>query len=372
MDLTIESSLLRYAASVSGSVTPTRTTLPVLCNVLISAAPNGKLQISGTNAETSITNWVTAQVTQPGEITVPEDLFSKLLSEFETGKEVHLSAGKNMILKVECGTVCTEIKGIAPEEFPVVVMEKLGSGSIIPATEFKKLIQQVGLAASSDADKAGVLAGIHFGMNGTELTAAATDQYRLARKTIAVANGYPGSFVVPAAALDKVARAMNTVNPDVEIHVVGGSKVVWNVPGKLQVISSQLAGSYPKYQSIIPTAPAQTTIVVDRRKMLTASKTVKIFSDLGAGLATLAVSRGQVSYSSFEDTSGNANVVVENEEVSGADVSVSLNARFFQEAIEAFVGDTLAIGLNGVFGPVLVTSPKEEKLTQLLMPMRLQ
>ena len=147
IDLTVESSLLGYALSTGGSVSPSRTTLPVLSNVLLKAE-KGKLQVSGSNAETSITAWISAEIKEEGVITVPEDLFSGIVKSLAAGQEVRLKELPNMSLQIECGPVNTAVKGISAEEFPNVLVEKLGYGSLIPAVEFKKIIRQVGLAAS--------------------------------------------------------------------------------------------------------------------------------------------------------------------------------------------------------------------------------
>ena len=88
IDLTVESSLLGYALSTGGSVSPSRTTLPVLSNVLLKAE-KGKLQVSGSNAETSITAWISAEIKEEGVITVPEDLFSGIVKSLAAGQPTY-------------------------------------------------------------------------------------------------------------------------------------------------------------------------------------------------------------------------------------------------------------------------------------------
>ena len=368
IDLTVESSLLGYALSTGGSVSPSRTTLPVLSNVLLKAE-KGKLQVSGSNAETSITAWISAEIKEEGVITVPEDLFSGIVKSLAAGQEVRLKELPNMSLQIECGPVNTAVKGISAEEFPNVLVEKLGSGSLIPAVEFKKIIRQVGLAASPDASKGGILQGINFTMNGTSLTAAATDQTRLAIKTVSVQNGYPSSFAVPAASLDRVVKSMNTVMPDFQLHVVGNSQVVWNVPGKMQIITSQLAGRFPDVQRVIPQKESATNFRVNKREMLSACNLVELFASQGSGLATLSATPEKIRLMTAEETVGNADYGVEGKGFTGAPVRVFLNARNFRDSVESFTGDEVMVCLNGDRGAVLLKAADEEKLTHLMMPM---
>ncbi len=368
IELTVESSMLGYALTTAGSVCPTRTTLPVLGNVLLKAE-KGKLQVSGSNAETSITAWISAEVKEEGSITVPEDLFSGIVKALAAGQEVRLKELPNMALEIECGPVKTAVKGIAPDEFPNVLVEKLGSGSLIPAAEFKKIIRQVGLAANSDASKGGILQGINFTMNGGTLTAAATDQTRLATKIVAVQNGYPSTFSVPAASLDRVVKSMNTVMPDVQLHVVGNSQVVWNVPGKLQIITSQLAGKFPDVQRVIPQKPSRTNFRVNKREMLSACNLVELFASQGSGLATLFATSEKIRLMTADESVGNADYDVEGKEFTGEAVKVNLSARNFRESIESFSGEEVQICLNGAQGAIVLKAADEEKLTHLMMPM---
>lgn len=368
IDLTVESSLLAYALATGGSVSPSRTTLPVLSNVLLKAE-KGKLQVSGSNAETSITAWISAEIKEEGVITVPEDLFSGIIKSLAAGQEVRLKELPNMSLQIECGPVNTAVKGISAEEFPNVLVEKLGSGSLIPAAEFKKIIRQVGLAANPDASKGGILQGINFTMNGTSLTAAATDQTRLAIKTVTIQNGYPSNFAVPATSLDRVVKSMNTVMPDVQLHVVGNSQVVWNVPGKLQIITSQLAGRFPDVQRVIPQKESATNFRVNKREMLSACNLVELFANQGSGMATLSATAEKIRLLTAEETVGNADYDVEGKGFTGAPARVFLNARNFRESVESFTGDEVMVFLNGDHGPVLLKAADEEKLTHLMMPM---
>src|SRR3989344_3260580 len=53
---------------------PIKSSLPILSNVLI-LAEKGRLKLSGTNAETSITTYVGASVEKEGSIAIPAKLF---------------------------------------------------------------------------------------------------------------------------------------------------------------------------------------------------------------------------------------------------------------------------------------------------------
>ncbi|MFZ0545241.1 MAG: hypothetical protein WAM60_07375, partial [Candidatus Promineifilaceae bacterium] len=70
---------LAKGLSIVGRAVSTRSTLPVLANVLL-ATDNGRLKLSATNLEISVTCWIGAKVEEEGSITVPARTFNDLIS----------------------------------------------------------------------------------------------------------------------------------------------------------------------------------------------------------------------------------------------------------------------------------------------------
>ena len=151
--------------------------------------------------------------------------------------------------------------------------------------------------------------------------------------------------------------------------MVGNSQVVWNVPGKLQIITSQLAGRFPDVQRVIPQKESATNFRVNKREMLSACNLVELFASQGSGLATLSATPEKIRLMTAEETVGNADYGVEGKGFTGAPVRVFLNARNFRDSVESFTGDEVMVCLNGDRGAVLLKAADEEKLTHLMMPM---
>src|SRR5690606_25121253 len=71
--------LLQGLAAVGASI-PTRTTLPVLSNILLEADEEG-VQLSGTDLDMAVSVRVPADVEEPGALTVPAKKFQELARE---------------------------------------------------------------------------------------------------------------------------------------------------------------------------------------------------------------------------------------------------------------------------------------------------
>ena len=72
---------LHKALVVVGKIISTKTQLPILSNVLLETE-EGRLKISATNLETSITFWIGGTIETAGAITVPARLFSEVIASF--------------------------------------------------------------------------------------------------------------------------------------------------------------------------------------------------------------------------------------------------------------------------------------------------
>src|ERR1700733_13379459 len=111
-----QENLARALASV-GRVVSTRTSLPVLSNVLLTTDGN-RLRLSATNLEIGINYWIGSKVTEQGSLTVPARLFAEFVSNLPHGN-IELSALDN-VLKVKSPHFESKINGISAEEFPLI------------------------------------------------------------------------------------------------------------------------------------------------------------------------------------------------------------------------------------------------------------
>ena len=70
---------LAKGLAIVGRAVATRSTLPVLSNILL-ATDQGRLKLSATNLEISITCWIGAKVEEDGSTTVPARTFVDLVN----------------------------------------------------------------------------------------------------------------------------------------------------------------------------------------------------------------------------------------------------------------------------------------------------
>src|SRR5215213_6489343 len=117
--------LQRTLAQVSRAVA-TKTTYPVLSNVLIDA-DRDMLKLAATNQEIGITSVIPAQVVEPGRVTVDARLLSEFVNTLPS-EPVRLSMEPGRLtLRVKGAGADAEINGIDAEEFPILPRAHTGA-----------------------------------------------------------------------------------------------------------------------------------------------------------------------------------------------------------------------------------------------------
>ncbi len=119
MKVTVLQEHLAHGLSIVSRAVSTRSSLPVLANVLV-ATDDGRLRLSATNLELGITCWIGAKIYEEGSTTVPARTFSELVSTL-TEKQVEMSLNvRTQTLNVRCGASNTDMKCIDAQEFPPI------------------------------------------------------------------------------------------------------------------------------------------------------------------------------------------------------------------------------------------------------------
>jgi len=155
----LKSNLLE-GLNVVGRVVPSKSTLPVLSNVLL-ATERGQLKLAATNLELAITYWVGAHIEQEGAVTLPARVLTDFVSSLPDDRIDLALSGRGHTMHLTCGRFAANIKGIDAEDFPRIPTVADATPYAIPAGTLRECIQSVVFAAAPD-DSRPVLAGVLF------------------------------------------------------------------------------------------------------------------------------------------------------------------------------------------------------------------
>jgi DNA polymerase III subunit beta len=353
---------LNKALNSVAKVANSRGTLPILANVLIKASSN-RLDISATNLDIAITHHVGAKVTKEGSITVPARLMQDFVGSLPEGVvELEL---KDTKLHVTTDQYQSVVNGIMAEDFPAMPAITAGQSWNISASSFKKALQQVAFAASSDETRP-VLTGILLHTNNSKLHIAATDSYRLAEKTIGLSKK-DINLLIPALAMQDLLRILGDEEDDMVV-TSDDQQALFKV-GDIELVTRLLDGKYPDYRKLIPETFA-TEAVLKKVDLVNVTKVSSLFARESAGSVTIEANETdkKLSIRSAASQLGE-NTATAEAKITG-DGSITLNSRYLLEALAVISGDEICFSFNGKLEPTLLQSPSSKDYKHIIMPLK--
>ena len=249
----MQENLARGLSVVSRAVS-SRSTLPVLANVLLKTEDAG-LKLTATNLEIGITYWVPGKIETDGATTVPAKLLTDLVNSLPAGDKIDLELGAGESLHLRSGRFETHIKGIDADEFPAIQTAGDRPTTRVAQNVLRRALTETAFAAASDEARP-ILTGVLAKFEGDQLTLAAADNYRIAVKTIPILDAVPEtSVVIPARALNELARVLADVDDPVDIVLAAGrNQVLFHLDG-IDLVSRLIDGQFPNYQQVVPKEP---------------------------------------------------------------------------------------------------------------------
>ena len=282
----MQENLARGLSVVSRAVS-SRSTLPVLANVLLKTEDAG-LKLTATNLEIGITYWVPGKIDEDGATTVPAKLLTDLVNSLPAGDKVELEVTAGDTLHVKAGRFQTHIKGISDEEFPAIQTAGERPTTRIAQNVLRRALAETAFAAASDEARP-ILTGVLARFEGDQLTLAAADNYRIAVKTVPILDPVPEtSVVIPARALNELARVLADVDDPVEVVLASArNQVLFHLDG-IDLVSRLIDGQFPNYQQVMPQAHA-TRAVLDREELLRAVRPAALIAHESANIVKLQI-----------------------------------------------------------------------------------
>ena len=233
-------------AAVAGSI-PTRTTLPVLSNILLETEDGG-LRLSGTDLDTAVSIRVAADIEAGGSITAPARKLAEIARELPPAP-VGLTTQGDAVL-ISSGRSRFRLNGLAKDEFPAFPSVSFDDSWKISGRELNQLISHVSFAVSTEETRP-ILNGVLWELRGEEMRMVATNGHRLAKMTISRADGGggEGELIVPPKALQQVQKLFG---PDEEVEIARSENHLGFRGGSVQIYTRLIEGPYPNYDQVIP------------------------------------------------------------------------------------------------------------------------
>jgi DNA polymerase-3 subunit beta len=364
----MQENLARGLSVVSRAVS-NRSTLPVLANVLLKTEDAG-LKLTATNLEIGITYWVPGKIETDGATTVPAKLLTDLVNSLPPGDRVDLDLQAGDVLHLRCGRFESHVKGIDADEFPAIGAAGERPTTRIAQNVLRRALAETAFAAASDEARP-ILTGVLAKFEGDQLTLAAADNYRIAVKTIPILDAVPEtSVVVPARALNELARILADVDDPVEVVLAGGrNQILFHLDG-IDLVSRLIDGQFPNYQQVVPQSHT-TRAILDREELLRAVRPAALIAHESANIVKLQVTAdGEPGITVSANAEVGDHVGQVEATVEGDGTTIAFNARYLADVLTNVAADQFALELNGPLSPGVFKPIGDDQYIHVVMPVR--
>ena len=322
MKFTITREKLHEGLQAVAASVPSKTTLPVLANILVEASKDG-LKLSGTDLDISVSTTIPASVDQEGATTLPARKLVEIVKELPNAAIRMTSSGEQRA-SIECGKSKFKLLGLSRDEFPAFPTVKFEGGWKVAAKDLQKLIGHVAFAASTEESRP-ILNGVLWELRSDRMRMVATNGHRLARMDVPTTGqgGGQADLIIPPKALEQIRRLFGS---EEELEIARSENHLGFRSATTQVYTRLIEGPYPNYEQVIPR---------ENDKSLTADKAA-----LAAALRRMSiVASDQTHRIRMAFTNGACKLSVQTPDLGEAQEELSV----------AYEGDSLEIGFNAAY-----------------------
>src|SRR5678809_1019794 len=321
------------------NVVSTRTTLPILSNVLLQAK-EGTVNLTTTDLDVGVRGGFEANVDKAGATTLPARRLFTIIRELPSSEISVEIDGKNAA-SIRSGQSFFKILGLPEEEFPPLPKFDSAKVDTIRQKDLRDGLRKTSYAISTDETRY-VLNGVLFSFKDNKLTLVATDGRRLAMLDIDLEfpRSHEADIIVPTKAVTVLQRLL-TDDGDVRVSV-GGSQIAFDLNNSL-LVSKLIEGNYPNYRQVIP-GEMKERVTLERETFLNSLRRVSLLASDKSNSIKLNFSKNNI------DITANTPEVGEAKEslpvaYKGRDFSVAFNPEFLMAPLRNLSEDEVFFDL---------------------------
>ena len=343
-------------------VVSTRTTLPILSNVLIEAK-DGELRLTTTDLDVGVSGSVKAEVLKEGSTTLPAKRLVSIIRELPSA-EIEISIDAKNVASISSGPSFFKIIGLPHDEFPPLPDFNDSKEYKIPQAIFKEGLKKTSYAISTDETRY-VLNGIFISFNEGKMTLVATDGRRLAmvENELEFPATHEVEIIVPTKAIQELAR-LSSMEGEV-VAKLQANQISFEI-GDSIIVSKLIEGNYPNYRQVIP-GEKKERLDLNRESFFETVRRVSLLSSEKSNSVKLVFGPDNLDITANSPDIGEAKESMA-VKYSGPEFAIAFNPDFLMAPLRALDEEELHLDLIDEMSPGVLRAAGN--FLYVLMPMR--
>lgn len=362
-----KSRLFNYLQNVL-KVVPTKSTLPILTNVLIEALEN-KIKISATDLDISITITIESDVTKKGSASLPARILFDIIKELPESDIVFEATPQRVEIKIPNGSY--KIASISPEEFPKLPAVNTKKEIKISGNDLKEMVEKTTFACSDDETRP-ALNGVLWQTKGDKMQMVATDGHRLAKMSIEnkKLKGLYDDVIIPPKVLNLIPGFISSDKQEIGI-IFGENNIIFNL-SDIVLTSRLIEGPYPNFDQVIPIENDK-KVTIQKDELSHAVKRVSILSNSLTHQVKFSFKGSSLILSTTNADVGGEGKETLDCDYGGDQIELGYNANYIIDILSKIESEEVIFELSTSVAAGIIysqTIPKDDFLC-LVMPLRL-
>jgi len=345
------------------NVVSTRTTLPILSNVLLQADKD-EIHLTTTDLDVGVRGSCEAHVDKTGATTLPARRLFNIVRELPSS-EIQVDVDGKNAASIRSGQSFFKILGLPEDEFPPLPKFEDAKVVTIRQKDLRDGLRKTSYAISTDETRY-VLNGVLFSFKDNKLTLVATDGRRLAMAEIELEfpRSHETDLIIPTKAVTELQRLL-TDDGDVKVSM-GSGQIAFDL-NKTLLVSKLIEGNYPNYRQVIP-GEAKERIKLEREMFLNSLRRVALLASDKSHSIKLNFSKNNIDITANTPEVGEAKESI-SVAYKGREFSIAFNPEFLMAPLRALAEDEVFLDLIDEMSPGVVKI--QTPFLYVIMPMRI-
>lgn len=371
----VDQHALNAALVTVGRAVASRTTIPILRNVLISKVSDSEIRVVATNLNIEVVTRIEAEVNGDFSCTFPAGTFMDMVSSLR-GKIELTQVKKSGAIKITADGAESSLVGMDSDDFPLPDSIDYREGGItLSASKLNDAIRRVEFSVVEEEARQ-IHNSVLIEFNGNAVSLVTTDGSRLSLSMIMGERRESKSFMVPVAAMRELSRLISLIKPDdvtmfvpVSRYGMAVNQLIFDC-GSTRFITQLVSGEYPHYAAIIPTE-SKIYAIFQREDILNAFNRAMIIGREGDKVGELTFMKNSLKIYCESQKTGDIRTVV-NGNITGGDLIVLMDISFMTEVMKVIRSKEVVIECTTNMRPVMVrgNGPEDQGYLYIQMPVK--
>ncbi len=361
MKLIFSKSDLLKSINISLRAVSSKTTVPILKNILIDASGQ-EIRFLTNDMELAIETTVPGSIIERGKIAIEARTFSEVIRKLPDGL-ISIETNERMVATITCEKIIFTLPGLDGEDFPHMPEVDRDYSLGISQFTLKEMIRQTIFSLNMNENNK-LMTGELFEIKDNYLRLVALDGHRIAIRRLALGGNYEDrKCIIPGKTLNEISRILSD-NIEDRVEIFLSANHVMFCFDETSVYTRLVDGEYFRIDNMI-SREYQTEVLANRREFISCLDRSSLLIKEGDNRPiVLNIIDGFIEIniqSSYGSLSEDLDV-----EKQGKDLRIGFNPRFLGDALKVIDEDDVHIYFVNGKAPGYIKDEEENYIYMIL------